>query len=266
MKAPYQPMFWGDHYAETRGLTFLQSVIYLQLQGAYWSNGGPLDDAGADVLARAIGCTKDEWLENAPAVLKFFRVRGGKIIHERLDAQLAAATRHSQSLKERGKKGGTARVINSLSTTAQAEVSNNGSSIPSQAKPSQEKKKESPKPPNGGLEGFEDFWQAYSRHDAKKAAEKAWPAALKAVGGDPSVLIQAAKAYSKPFVTRQKDRKWQALPASWLNGERWNDSTATLSVNTPKPVEPMQETLRRLAAEIKANPPEPIIPTWFKGD
>ena len=266
MKIPYQPVFWGDHYAETRGMTFMQSAIYLHLQGAYWSNGGPLANE-PESLARAVGCSLEEWHAHSSAVLKLFATRGCKIVHARLDAQIASANRFREGQKERGSKGGKASVISRLSSVGQAETANLRSSIPSQAKPCQEEKKEKTLPPAAlALDGFEDFWAVYSRRDARKSAEKAWPAALKAVGGDPSILVQAAKAYSRQFVLRQKDKKWQALPASWLNGERWNDSAAKVEINTPAPVEPMQETLRRLGAEIAANPPQMIIPTWFKGD
>jgi uncharacterized protein YdaU (DUF1376 family) len=265
MKAPYQPLFWGDHYAETRGLTFLQSVIYIQLQGAYWTNGGPLD-ADEEMLIRAVGCSVRDWQEGSKGALKFFRERNGKLVHARLDAQLASAARHSQSLKERGKKGGKASVINRVSTTAQAEVSNNGSSIPSQAKPIR-KKEVTPPPPKGGLEGFEDFWSAYSRHDSRRTAEKAWPAALKTVGGDPSILARAAKAYSRQFVIGEKSKQYQALAATWLNGERWNDPVSQVAIQSEptKPEMTHEERMNWEYEQIQLNPPKMMIPAWFKG-
>lgn len=68
-------------------------------------------------------------------------------------------------------------------------------------------------------DGFAAFWDAYPRKTAKGQARKAYRSALKK-GASPSLLLERAEAYA-----RQPDRtdQFTAYPASWLNGERYND-------------------------------------------
>ena len=55
------------------------------------------------------------------------------------------------------------------------------------------------------------------------------------------------------------------MPASWLNGERWTDSSL-LKIETPEHSEPTQaEVFAAAAAQIGDNPVS-LIPSWFKGD
>lgn len=64
---------------------------------------------------------------------------------------------------------------------------------------------------------FEEFWQAYPRKKDKRAAWKAWKAALKRA--NPEAIIDAAKAEAK----RPCELKYRKYPASWLNADAWED-------------------------------------------
>ena len=64
---------------------------------------------------------------------------------------------------------------------------------------------------------FEAFWQAYPRKKGKRAAWKAWKAALKRA--EPETIITAAKAEAK----RPCELKYRKYPASWLNADAWED-------------------------------------------
>lgn len=64
---------------------------------------------------------------------------------------------------------------------------------------------------------FEEFWQAYPRKKDKRAAWKAWKAALKRA--DPEAIINAAKAEAR----RPCELKFRKYPASWLNADAWED-------------------------------------------
>lgn len=64
---------------------------------------------------------------------------------------------------------------------------------------------------------FEAFWQAYPRKKDKRAAWKAWKAALKRA--DPETIITAAKAEAR----RPCELKFRKYPASWLNADAWED-------------------------------------------
>lgn len=68
--------------------------------------------------------------------------------------------------------------------------------------------------------GFEQFWVAYPRKEAKKDAMKAW-----------TVMTpeqQFAAAHAVPVHVRYwnaagRTKQYIPLPASWLRGERWED-------------------------------------------
>lgn len=79
-------------------------------------------------------------------------------------------------------------------------------------------KKIPPTPPaSGGLacdDGFEAFWQRYPRRDSKGHARKAWVTATRKA--PPGEILAGLERY--PF---SENPKYQPLPATWLNGERW---------------------------------------------
>lgn len=64
---------------------------------------------------------------------------------------------------------------------------------------------------------FEAFWTAYPRRKAKRAAWKAWKAAVKRA--DPEAIIAAAKAEAR----RPCETKFRQYPATWLNADAWDD-------------------------------------------
>jgi hypothetical protein len=68
-------------------------------------------------------------------------------------------------------------------------------------------------------EQFEQFWKLYPRRVAKKAAEKAFARALKAVAVE--TLIAGAQSYARRMEGTEPE--FVAHASSWLNGERWAD-------------------------------------------
>lgn len=91
-----------------------------------------------------------------------------------------------------------------------------------------EKEKELPPvAPHGGRSvGYETdpdfvrFWEIYPRKVAKPAAFKAWRTQVSR-GVDPTLIQLAARRYAED--RRGQDPKFTAHPATWLNGERFND-------------------------------------------
>lgn len=83
----------------------------------------------------------------------------------------------------------------------------------------EEKSREEKKPPEPP--GFEQFWRLWPRGEGRKAAVRAFPKAVKAVGSLEELLAQAERwlrdrdGVAKSFVPHA---------STWLNGERWNDA------------------------------------------
>jgi len=66
---------------------------------------------------------------------------------------------------------------------------------------------------------FEEFWAAYPRKAGKGQARRAYSAAMKKEVH--AEIIKAAIKYAD--LSKTKDKQYIAMPASWLNGERWLD-------------------------------------------
>lgn len=79
---------------------------------------------------------------------------------------------------------------------------------------------EPPNEPSPRESPFDAFWQAYPQKTAKGAARRAWGRALRAVGGEHQRIVDGAKRYRDD---PNRDPGFTAAPATWLNGDRWDD-------------------------------------------
>jgi len=69
--------------------------------------------------------------------------------------------------------------------------------------------------------GFDDFWIAYPRKVAKGAARRAFTQALKLASAEE--IIAGAQTFAQHVRSEQTEPKYIPHPATWLNGERWDD-------------------------------------------
>jgi hypothetical protein len=90
---------------------------------------------------------------------------------------------------------------------------------------------------------FADFWDAYPRKVDKGHARKAWAKAVRK-GVDPKLITKAAETFRDD---PGRNPQYTPHPATWLNGERWNDDpTPTTGRSTPPPqAAPEQPAVRR---------------------
>lgn len=68
---------------------------------------------------------------------------------------------------------------------------------------------------------FDDFWNAYPRKVSKGQARKAWKPATKKASQD--LIVAASYAFAEWCRHEETEQRFIAHPATWLNGERWND-------------------------------------------
>ena len=266
----YQKFYWSDYFGDTYDLDGIQSGAYLHLIGWSWMKGqAPLDDDA--LLARITKLTMEQWLSVRPALEPFFVIASGLWRHTRIEHDLAEAHKsHEKAVSlataAANKRWGSAKAEPQPVDAASMPVTSMPTLCQPEPYPEPIKKEKSPAPPSLENE-FEDFWAAYSRHDKRREAVKAFPAALQKVGGDPTILVKAAKRYSRQFTHGGKDKQFQAMAASWLNGERWTDPVS-VAVTTPEHTLPKQTTIAEdiaaAGALIEENPVS-FIPSWFKG-
>jgi hypothetical protein len=99
---------------------------------------------------------------------------------------------------------------------------------------------------------WEVFWATYPRRVAKAAARRAWDRALRRVGGDASVIVLGAARYRDD---PNRDAQFTAHPATWLNGDRWEDEAL------PERTDGMNRTeraLRRVTSHYDVSGPPPL--------
>lgn len=86
------------------------------------------------------------------------------------------------------------------------------------------------------LEGFDEFWSAYPKKVAKKAAQKIWERSVK--DASPKDIINGAKRYAE-YVKREKtERNFIKSPDGWLNAGRWEDEIPS-NTNQPASKNPL---------------------------
>ena len=68
--------------------------------------------------------------------------------------------------------------------------------------------------------GFDDFWRAYPRRIAKKEALKAWNRIKSPVYPK---IFAALEHQRRSDAWSHDNRRFIPHPATWLNGERWED-------------------------------------------
>lgn len=82
------------------------------------------------------------------------------------------------------------------------------------------------------IDQFEDFWDCYGYKVGKSKAKKAYEKAIKS-GVKHESIIQGVRAYQKDCQAKGMEVKFFKHPATWLNGEHWEDEflegTASLS-------------------------------------
>ncbi|WNM72833.1 helix-turn-helix DNA binding domain protein [Arthrobacter phage RedFox] len=74
------------------------------------------------------------------------------------------------------------------------------------------------RPVEPSMPEFADFWEIYPRKTARAAALKAWQKAVRTAA--PAAIIEGARAYA---ADPNREAKFTAYPATWLNAGRWED-------------------------------------------
>ena len=80
---------------------------------------------------------------------------------------------------------------------------------------------------------FEEFWDAYGKKTGRKKAEAKYRLAIKKRGVTEDLLIEAAKRYVAGQRRANKHPEFTKDPATWLNGEHWNDEAPSADADDP---------------------------------
>ena len=92
--------------------------------------------------------------------------------------------------------------------------------------------------------GFTEFWEKYPLRTAKPAARKAFIKAIKSTPLE-TIIAGAANYASDP----NRDPRYTAHAATWLNNERWNDDPIPSKSETPKSMQRTRDLMEWAAME-----------------
>lgn len=87
-----------------------------------------------------------------------------------------------------------------------------------------------PIPSKGADERFEKFWKAYPKHQGKQAALKAFQK-LKPSDELLQTMLTALDVQKHSEQWAKENGKFIPLPATWLNGKRWEDELTAIPFN-----------------------------------
>lgn len=156
-------------------------------------------------------------------------------------ADRKAAAERQQRAREKAKqsrrdKEGESHVSNGVTDGVTSPVSHGP---PDPTRPDLKVKNSRPTAPRSADDDpeFVRFWTSYPRRVGKPAARKAWAKAI-AAGHDPEGIIEAASQFTT--LRGNEDPKFTPHPATWLNGERWNDEPDPEPQSAPGPVMPWE--------------------------
>lgn len=91
----WMPLYIGDYLADTIGLTLEEHGAYLLSIMSYWRKEELLIDDAQQIMGK-----------NYDRVHLFFQTQGKKLIHNRIESELAAAKHRKEVASINGKKGG----------------------------------------------------------------------------------------------------------------------------------------------------------------
>lgn len=259
--APFFPLYLKDWVLDTRGFSYEDKGVLVDLLCLAWDRGSlPLD---VEAIRRLTSCTPGAWQRVWATIQVNWIERDGGLIFPKLEAARGNMERRSQTAKVKAEKRwrDAAAAVQASDAAALLEPC----CVPALSNAKQEYRykiqEQPPESPPLALtrslrpetalqaERFETFWAAYPRKTNRKSALRAF------VARRPDHVLLAAWLDA---IERQKQgRQWRegVIPhaATWLRGERWLDEpeAAVLVadgalVPTPGWVEPW----RRPAAEV----------------
>lgn len=95
-------------------------------------------------------------------------------------------------------------------------------------------------------DGFDEFWNEVPRKVAKAAAVRAYRKAVKLAS--PETLVKAMRGYARSV--QGKEAQFVVHPATWLNGERWNDQPAdAANIHHLRPTTPQPGEIREIRGQ-----------------
>lgn len=203
----------GDYASRTAHLEPMEDLAYRRMLDLYYvrEEALPHDSERVATLIRLKGHA-DLVFGVLEEFFTYSEEEGGWI-HKRCEKVIAAAidkrNKAKASAAQRWHNEGNA---NALPTHSEGNAPSPTTQSHSQKKP--------PKPPKGGEPaGFEEFYDAYPKKQARVRAVKAF----EKVSVPLAVLLEAVAWQREQELWTKEGGKYVPMPSSWLNDKRWED-------------------------------------------
>jgi hypothetical protein len=157
------------------------------------------------------GCQFHEWNENG-------RQPTAKSIQDKRSAAADRQAKYRAGIYKKPQVSDTSNGVSSTSVTRV--VTPSVTAPPTRPDPTHTEEEHSQAAPAPEPNRFTEFYEAYPRRQDRRAAEKAWRAAVKR-GADPDKVINAARAYARLQIGNE--RRFIKLPATWLNAGAYDN-------------------------------------------
>lgn len=248
----------GDYLKDTAHLSLLEHGIYTRLLDVYYTRETPIPKSD---VARLIGArSRDEKQALDAVLIEFFTLEADAYVQHRCDNEILKFADKSGKAKRSALARWDAKRLQSDGNANAMRTHSEGNAmamLPVPSPQSQSPIPNTPKAPKGAVDGFEEFWAAYPRKDAK-------PIALKAFSKVKAPVAQLLAAIAKQKQSEgwlKENGQFIPMPASWLNAERWNDESMTApksgTVTTVPSRQERDPELTRLDIERKRAVPPP---------
>lgn len=199
----------GDFRRDTASLSDTDAMAYLKLLWMYYDTESPLP-ADPKLLAFKIGANP----ESVQMILNaFFTLDGDVYRQKRCDAEIAEYYARSDRARAKAEaRWKNASASNNDAIAMLQHSSSNATATKSHAnrEPRTDNKED--------IDRFEKFWKKYPRKIAKPNAKKAW---LR-IKPDDALTQKMIDAIDKQGLYG-REIQFVPHPATWLNGERWED-------------------------------------------
>lgn len=224
----------GDYQRDTAHLSITEHGAYRLMLDTYYATGKPLpvERKALCRLLRADGASDKAAIDGI--VCQFWKETPDGLINTRARLEIEKAQHQAAINKQVGKRGGRPRLTEQITESVIHSDNESVSETEPNRNPNHSHKELKQKQTLVQPVGFTEFWQVYPRKEAKKTAMEAWRR-LGHVNGLLPTIIGAVDRCKRSESWTKGGGQFIPLPATWINGHRWEDEGTTAPSLTSAP-------------------------------
>jgi uncharacterized protein YdaU (DUF1376 family) len=237
MSFAYMRLYTGDYQRDTQHLSCSEHGIYLKLLMHCWDQKGPapLDERR---LVGIVNARSGDEIEALRRVLsEFFTKMEDGWYNKRMAEEIAFSDHIAHASSEGGKRSAeirqarsNMRKISRIEGTLKAPSTIlEGALVSPSPSPSPKEKTNTRATALHATAGFPAFWDAYPKRKGKQAALQAY-LKLQPAEDLQAQILRAVKAAKSSDEWKRDNGRYIPLPASYLNGRRWEDEQMSQEV------------------------------------